>query len=231
MSHATRLHRFALAAAIVAVTLAGIAPLASAALRSPQVTFNYAPLQAYLNSIDGGINVATDQVDAPLFATGYVGNNDFTLMLKNASSASIGLYNGLDVVPAPYLLFSTTSIALYRALCHFDNTGGLTVSYMDDLGNVLGSATFSGVDRNHFGFYLNSGSGTVYSQDGRNGPNPQMLTYAGTSANYGDFFICMEPAPYSPSTSTFTGAVVILQSVAPTPTRGSSWGALKSLYR
>jgi hypothetical protein len=43
--------------------------------------------------------------------------------------------------------------------------------------------------------------------------------------------MCFEDQPYDPASSDFDDAVLLLQSVAPTPTRSTSWGELKARYR
>lgn len=201
-------------------------------LRAPQVGFNNSTLQGYLDSVDGGINTTTDQVNAQVFSTGFTGNTDFTLVLKTASGAAIGVYNSTaSGTPTLFQLFPSAAVAGYSVYCHFDASGALAVHLYDDVGAPLGTTNYSGVDRNHFGFYLTNGSTTYYGQDGRNGGNAHVLTYAGTGYNYGDWFECFESSAYNSGSSTFTGAIVLLQSVAPTPTRTESWGSLKNRYR
>jgi hypothetical protein len=231
MSSATRSTAAVISTLLAVVSLACSVSVASAfSLRAPQIAFASGPLQTYLNGVDGGIAVLTDQIDAPIFATGIAGNTDFTLTLKTATNASIGVYNGPTGSPL-FQLFPASAIDGYRVLCHFDGTGGLIVNLRDDLNNDLGNTTYSGVDRAHFGFYIQSPAGTFYTQDGRNAGQPQVLTYGGTGINFGDWFICFEEAAYNSGTSTFDGAVMVLQAVSPTPTRSTTWGALKSTYR
>jgi len=223
-----------MAAALVVGALAMSVTAASAfSLRAPQVAFNSGALQGYLTANDGGINVLTDQLDAQVFSTGITGNTDFTLTLKTAGGTAIGVYNQYDgVSPTLYQLFPAAAVAGYSCYCHFTTTGTLQASLYDENFSWLGITTYTGVDRSHFGFYIQGPQGTFFSQDGRNpGSNAQVLTYAGTGINYGDWWECFEAAPYNAGTSTFTGSVLVLQSVTPTPTRGTTWGQLKSNYR
>src|SRR5690242_1337371 len=62
---------------LLAATNAGAFPL-----RSPQVPFNPGPLQAYLNVVDPGINVTTQQLDAQVWSVSVTGNAELTLTLK-----------------------------------------------------------------------------------------------------------------------------------------------------
>ncbi len=226
------------AAAIVIAALGFSAAAANAfTLRNPQIVFNSVMLQGYLSAWDGGINANTDQLNAQTFSTGITGNTDFTLMLKNGNAVgtSVGIYNGSAVgTPTLYQLFPSAATSGYYVACHFDVTGSLTVSLFDNNSVYLGQVTYLGVDRSNFGFYITGPNGTKYSQDSRNGGLPQALTYAGTGINVGDYFECLEPGTFDPNYfGAFTGSILVLQSVTPTPvaTRTNSWGALKAAYR
>jgi len=224
----------ALVASVVLASAAG-----AVTLRTPQVSFANGSLQGLLNAWDGGINTATDQLDGQIFATSYSGNTDFTLLIKlggYSNSNVIGVYNGADASPTLYPLFPSYAVADYSVACKFRANGNLIVDLSDQNGQYLGSTTYTGVTRNFFGFYIAGPGGTFYSQDYRNGNQPQMLTYAGTNTgtnyNFGDWFECFNDTQYTP-TATFDSAVLMLQSVAPlpTPTNNRSWGSLKSTYR
>ena len=220
------------------VAVLAFASTASAfSLRSPQIPFNTSVLQPYLNSVDGGINVTTQQLDAQTFQTSVSGNADFTLLVKLTSYAagnSIGVYNTLDqsTSPALFELFPAAAANGWYVSCHFQTNGVLAVTLFDNTGLSQGVTNYTGVDRTHFGFYLfnNSRTRPYYTQDGRNG-GPQALTFAGTGANYGDWWLCFQDAIYIAPVSTFTGAVLELQSVIPTPVLGTTWGQLKATYR
>jgi len=217
------------------VLLIGASTANAFSLRSPQVVFNYTPLQNYLNSVGESINVATDQLDAQVWQSSVSGNTTFTLMFEltgNIYSNAIGVYNANDVSPALNQVFPGAATAGWFATCHFTSTGTLLVYLYDDTGTFQGLTSYSGVDRTHFGFYVQSPLGLWYSQDARNpANNAQILTYAGTGQNYGDWWECFESFNKNLVTPTYTGAVVLLQSVAPTPTANKSWGQLKATYR
>jgi hypothetical protein len=228
--------RWVLVSGVAALALAASVSAAGAfTLRSPQVAFANGSLQAYLNANDGGINTATDQLDAQVWASSVSGNATFTLMIElagNAGSNSIGVYNSTDP-PAPPLfqIFPGAATAGWFATCHFGPGGSLAVLLYDQNAVFQGQTNYAGVNRSSFGFYLMGPGGTFYSQDARNGGAPQMLTYLGTGNNFGDWWECFEDLPYGPTVSDFDDAVVLLQSVAPTPNNVTTWGHLKKLYR
>lgn len=204
--------------------------------RIPQIAVGGASLQTYLNANDGGINVNTDQVDAQVWTSSVSGNATFTLMIElagNAASNDIGVYNaGGPSNPPLYLIFPGAASAGWFATCHFGPGGSLIVFLYDQNAVFQGQTGYAGVNRTSFGFYLAGPGGTFYSQDARNaGGNPQVLTYLGTGRNFGDWWECFEDLPFAGSDHDFDDAILLLQSVAPTPTHGTSWGRLKSLYR
>jgi len=238
--------RLARVLGIVALALLAAAPVADAfCLRSPQVFFNAAPLQAYLNAVDGGINVTTDQQDAQTLSppVGSGPSWDLLLLLREATQAqALGLYNAASASDPPQLfpVFPATALPGSYALCHINASGSLIVFLFDPNNVFLGQNTYTGFDVSHFGFYAESGTTRIYQQDSRNGNRPQLLTFLGTGSEYGDLLICFEDAPYSPS-ATFISALIDLTQPSeapswqvpclPTPARASSWGRLKSIYR
>ena len=197
-------------------------------LRSPQVPFNFGPLQAYLNVVDSGINVAANQLDAQVWSVGITGNTDFTLMLKTpiAQGNEVGVYNGTAAVPTLFQVFPPGAVPGWYAALHFAG-GNLTVTMF--FGNaIMGQNFYPGVNPNSFGFYTLGPCGLWFSQDSRN-PNPQVLSYASNDL-LGDYWICFEECGYNPG-STFDGVVINIQSVRPTDATNSTWGKVKGLYR
>jgi hypothetical protein len=223
-------------AVVAVVAMAVMAPNASAFNpRSPQVAFNNASLQNYLNGVGESINTATDQLDAQVWTTSVSGNATFTLMIElagNAASNNIGVYNAnAGPSPALFQLFPGAASAGWYVTAHFGG-GNLSVALFDNNGNFQGSSNYAGVNANGFGFYLQGPGGTFYSQDARNaGGNPQMLTYAGTGVNFGDWWECFEDLPFNGGDADFEDAVLLLQSVTPTPTNRQTWGGVKATYR
>ena len=224
-----------LSALLAVVSLALVAGPASALnQRSPQVVFNYGPLQGYLNTVDPGINVATDQLDAQVWSVSVTGNSDFTLMLRSpiGFGDAFGVYNSsapIGPVPPLFQVFPGGAVAGWYATLHFGG-GNLVVSLFNQNSIFMGSTVYPGVSPNSFAYYLQGPGGLWFSQDARNAPaGPQMLTY-GSLGSPGDFWLCWDPVPYSPDGS-FDGVVINVQSVHPTPTGTGTWGKLKSDYR
>lgn len=229
--------RSIVAAAVVAsFTLIAVAPAqAQYAPRVPQVVFNYGSLQGYLNGLGESINVATDQVDAQVWQTGVSGNTEFTLMVElagNAAQNNIGIYNTGDAVPALFQVFPGAAQAGWFANVTFRNSPSRAIVTLFDFDAVIqGQTTYLNVDRTAFGFYLQNPGGTFYSQDARNGGAAHVLTYAGTGQNDGEWWQCFEDVALQSSDLDYDDAVLLLQSVVPTPTSATSWGRLKGLYR
>jgi hypothetical protein len=222
----------------MACTLGALAfaPAAGAfSLRSPQVAFNSGPLQGALTGYGESINVTTDQLDAQRWQSSVSGNSTFTLMVEltaNAASNNIGVYNASAASPTLYQLFPGAAGPGWFVTCHFSAGGGLSVFLYDDTGALQGTTSYTGVDRNDFGFYIQGPGGTYFSQDGRNpGLSAQVLTFAGSGANFGDWWEAFEDSSVAGGDKDFNDAVLLLQSIAPTPTRGQSWGGLKASYR
>ncbi len=226
--------------ALTLIVLAtGFAASASTAqpfpLRNPQVPFCTGSLQGYLNGVGETINVATDQLNAQVWSVSVSGNATFTLMIElagNAAANSIGIYNAN--APAPlFLVFPGAASAGWFATAHFGAGGSLVVSLFDNNSVFQGQTVYAGVNGQAFGFYLQGPGGLFFSQDVMNGGRAQVLTYAGTGVNFGDWWECFEDLPYQfPNCLTdFEDAVLLLQSVVPTPAHSKTWGSLKALYR
>jgi len=222
--------------AVGALAMLGAAAMASDAsafgLRVPQVPVGGASLQNYLNSKGESINVLTDQVNAQVWSTSASGNSVFTLMIElagNASGNALGVYNANDGAPTLFEVFPGSAAQGWHALISF-SSGNLVVTLFDNNSLIMGQALYVGVDKNAFGFYLAGPGGTFYSQDGRNGGTAaQMLTYAGTGMNFGEWWLCFEDT--AGGDRDFEDAVVILESVVPVATKQATLGAIKALYR
>jgi len=164
--------------AIALFAVALVHPDASAFnLRVPQIAFNNASLQGYLNANDGGINTLTDQLDAQVWTSSVSGNASFTLMIElagNASQNAIGIYN-TNAPPNPPLfqVFPGVASAGWHASAHFGG-GNLVVTLFDNNAIIQGQTFYAGVNPNAFGFYLQGPGGTFYSQDARNPAAPPM---------------------------------------------------------
>lgn len=221
--------------AVVAALVLTASSAFAFSLRSPQVAVAGGSLQGYLNANDGGINVLTDQLDAQQWTSSISGNASFTLMIElagNAPANNIGIYNtGAGPTPTLFQVFPGAASAGWFATVHFGG-GNLTVTLFDNTSAIMGQTFYSGVNANGFGFYLDGPGGVFYTQDARNpGGLPQMVTYAGTGQNYGDWWMAFEDLSSASSDLDFNDAVLLLQSVVPTPTGAKTWGAVKALYR
>ena len=198
-------------------------------LRSPQVPFNFGPLQAYLNVVDSGINVGASQLNAEVWSVSITGNTDFTLMLKTpvAQGNTVGIYDGPAAIPALFQVFPPGSVPGWYATLHFGG-GNVIVSTFNQFSAFQGSVGYGPINQNSFGFYTAGPCGTWFSQDSRN-PNPQVLSYASNDLP-GDYWVCFEECQYD-TASTFDGVVINIQSVRPTDATNSTWGKVKGLYR
>jgi hypothetical protein len=204
-------------------------PAAAFNLRAPQVPFNFLPLQNYLNLVDPGINVATQQIDAQVWSVSVTGNTDFTLMLKTGLGvgSAVGLYNA--GLPGPlFQVFPGGAVPGWYAALHFGG-GNLIVSLFDQNSVFMGQTFYPGVNPNNFGFYIMGPGGLWFSQDALNGGAPQLLAYNSPWLP-GDFWLCFEELPYNPQ-STFDGVVLNVQSIRPTPAGNTTWGRVKGQYR
>jgi hypothetical protein len=236
------------AAALVAVGVVS-ATVASAGgpfpPRVPQVVFNSASLQAYLNGQGESINVNTDQLNGQVWTTSVSGNASFTLMIElsgNAGGNSIGVYNAVGPPSTPPLcqIFPGAATTGWHAMAHFPANGNLVVTLFDQNSVIQGQSFYAGVNENGFGFYISGPGGTFRSQDALNpGGAAQILTYAGNGQNFGDWWECFEDQAVSAGggggegggANDFDDAVLLLQSVVPTEVNGRTWGNLKALYR
>jgi len=230
--------------ATAVLTVLGVvaaAPHANAfGLRLPQVPVLGGTLQGYVSSKGESFNVLTDQQDAQVWSSSASGNSLLTLMVEltgNAPANEIGIYNAGNPTPPLYQVFPGAAAQGWFAVMSFKTAPvRVVVTLFDNLSNVMGSTTYVGADANNFGFYIrNPANGVVlYSQDGRNpGASAQMLAYAGTGLNAGEWWLCFEDTAVTGggSDQDFDDAVCILESVNPLPVQQSTLGSLKAMYR
>jgi hypothetical protein len=226
---ATRFTGFFAALSVIALLATG----ASAALRVPQVAVAGGTLQGYLNGVGESINVLTDQDATQTWQSTVSGNSTGTLMIELSGDAAvnnIGLYNASLAAPPLYLVFPGAAASGWFAVASFETAPTrVVVNLFDNLANFVGSSTYLGADATNFGYYLQGPVGGVfYTQDARNpGAAPHALTYAGTGANSGQWWLCWEDG----TDQDFDDAVLFLESIAPTPVSKTSWGALKRRFR
>ncbi|HET6462579.1 MAG TPA: hypothetical protein VFH33_02165, partial [Candidatus Krumholzibacteria bacterium] len=63
------------------------------------------------------------------------------------------------------------------------------------------------------------------------GAKPQMVTYAGTGQNTGEWWLCFEDLAPNVTDDDFEDAVLVLESVNPVAVHPTTLGAVKALYR
>ncbi len=221
------------------VLLLGMAMLACAApagafpLRSPQVVFASAALQAKLDALDPGARADASQLDASVWSTASLGTRDFTVMRQagNAAGLSFGLYDATAAVPQRLEILPAAVTGHWFAAVHFWPQGNFAVALYDSSFVFQGQTTYNVFIRGGFGFYVEGPCGTWYSQDARN-PGPQMLAYPGAGGTdpVRDVWLAASACPSSPA-SAFTDDLVEIQGVYFTPAHAATWGQLKAHYR
>jgi hypothetical protein len=209
---------------------------ADAALRVPQVPVLGGSLQAYFGGIGESINVNTDQDATQAWTKTSSSTQTHTIQFQgsvNAAAHILGMYNSADAVPALYVLMSGAVGPLGFSTATFGVGGTLTINRFDSNANFLSSTVYAGADPNGFGFYLSGPNGTYFSQDARNpGGLAQALSYRGTGANTGTWFICWEESNRSAGADDdFDDEVLLMESVNPTPVSRTSWGQIKARFR
>jgi len=204
-------------------------------LRTPQVPLNGAELQNYLNGVGESIDVYTQQLAAQVCSTAVSENSSFSLMIELAGYAdqnTIGVYDAFQPTPTLYEVFPGQAGPGWVGLVYFLASGDLVVNLFDDTGTLRMHTVHPGVNTSKVGFYIRGPGGTYYSEDGRNGGNPQAVMYEGTGRNWGDLWLCWEDLPYAGgSDRDFNDAILMLQSLQPVPTVPLTWGAVKARYR
>ena len=219
------------------LTLALFATSAFAALRVPQFPVQGGSLQGYLNGVGEAINVLTDQQDVQRWQSTVSNNSTFTIQIEiagNAAANTFGIYNASNPAPPLYQVFPGAATNGWFAVASFRTAPiRVVVNLFDANAAIQGTTTYLGADRNDFGFYEQGPAGTFYSQDARNPGNwPQVLTYAGTGINSGNWWLCFEDVSINGGNSDgdFDDAVLFCESVNPTPVSKTSWGDLKKRF-
>ncbi len=210
--------------------------VADAALRSPQVPVLGGTLQAYLNSVGESILVNSAQNSTQLWTPTISTTTHYTLMLESSPNATLnnfGIYNGSDAAPLLRLLLAGAATPQAFVTATFKPGNVLVVNRFDALGNFIGGQTFTGVDPTGFGFYLQGPNGTFYTQDARNpGGRAQAVTYQGTGANAGTWWLCFEENSVAAgSDQDYDDCVIQMESVNTTPVSTTTWGRLKARFQ
>jgi hypothetical protein len=216
-------------------------------LRNPQVAFNSAGLQAFLNEWPGGIQANLDQLDAQAISLVHV-TRTFSVEYLQGSGIEFGVYDPtLGGSTARFPLFTAASARGSGAVCSLAGDSALVALEFDSLGVLVRNARISWSAHGNYGFYVEGPGGTWYSQDSRNAGDPHALTYAATGVYFGSIIECFEPGEFdADNPDSFTGLIVIIEpSDCPspsvragrafgtdcTPVVPSTWGDLKLRYR
>lgn len=225
----------ALGMALTTIASASTSVVPPYPLRSPQVAVNGNELQNYLDGLGEAINVQTDQLAAQVYIPSVSGNSAMTLMIELAGNLDqnvLGVYDAKQAVPVLYPVFPGAANAHWSAMVMFLASGDLVVNLFDDLGAPQGHTVFPGANIQRVAFYLDGPGGLFYSEDARNGGDPQALMFAGTGRNTGDFWVCWEDLHFNQgSDHDFNDEVLLVQSLEPVPAATSTWGKVKAQYR
>jgi hypothetical protein len=207
---------------ILALSIIVMSGPVSSAPRNPQVPVIGGGLQAYLISVGESINVQTDQEDAPVWSHALSGDVTCTIQFQSSPNAfiqQIGIYNSTAVIPPLFFLMSGSVGPLGFSTFSFRPGNIVVVNRFDALGNFLGTTTFGGVDPAHFGFYLTTPGGTVFSQDERNpGSSAHMLVFPGHGRNSGSWWVAFDELDSATAgDQDFDDLVMLCESVNPVP--------------
>jgi len=216
---------------------------AQAELRVPQEPIPVGTLQSQLNALGESINVLTDQLNIQRWTKTISGNSAMTLQISLPAVGvghELGLYSATDPgIPVPYkVLPSGTAQGGFAMASLRSGPDRITVTLFDADGNPQGpTVTQFGLNILDFGYYIKNLDGSIgYSQDSRQpGTNDaRVLTYAGTGANSGCWWLCFEDNLAEQDGGDgrdFDDAVMFVESINPTPVSRTSWGNLKSRFR
>lgn len=207
-----------------------LASSALAAARSPQVPVSGTALATFFAAQGQAIAVNSQQLD--LQRTSVPASTGFGMRTFVGASVSHGIYNAAAIAPALYQVYPGAATMGWFAVASF-RTGPqrLIVNLLDASNTLQGQSTFLGADNTDFGFYEAGPGGTFYSQDARNASgNARMLAFNGTGAFAGSTWLCTETGT-GPG-GDFADIITFVDlSLAPVPTRASSWSRVKQLFR
>jgi len=198
-------------------------------------------LSGLFTSFGESINVGTQQDATQVWGHTVSGSTGYTIMFQSSPSTAlhtIGMYNANALPLGPSSMFPLLDGSLGPqafATATFRPGNVLVVNRFDASANPLGATTYTGVNNNSFGFYVDfdntAPTGMVFTQDYRNG-RAGALTFAGTGPNLGTWWLCFdEGADAGTGDNDFDDEVIILESVNPTPVSSATWGQLKARFR
>ena len=232
--------RFYSAALASVVALAALAAPAQAALRTPQIAFNSASLQARLNGFGESINVLSQQNVSLVWGSTVSTNATMTIQFElagNPHGNEIGIaalnaagnqVTGLDpVFPSANLASGWFAVASFRP------GNLLKVNLFDPSAALITTLSYSGVNRSLFAYYVKNAGGTFNSHDGFNADGKaHALAFAGTGQNTGCWWLTFEDASISNyANADFDDALLFMESLNPTPVNHTTWGSVKARFR
>ncbi len=209
----------------------------AASPRSPQVIVSGGTLQTYLNGKGESINVGSDQVDIQTWKSTISGNSALTLQISlgGVGGNEIGLY-GAHSHATRFPIFPATAPAGWFAVVSLRSVAPkLIINLFDEVGQHQTRTAVTNFEIDNFGYYIkNVDNGVGHTEDGHNPNNsPSALTYAGTGDNTGCWWLCFEDRLYGDGgrDNDFDDAVLLLESVNPTPVTKTTWASVKARFR
>ena len=231
--------RFYSAALATMAAIAVLSAPAHAALRVPQLAFASTSLQNRLNAFGESINVLTAQQQGLVWGSTISTNTTMTIQFELAGNPHLNEF-GLaalnatgNTVTGVDPIFPAADLGTgFFAVASFRPGNVLKVNLFDPTAGLVSTTTYSGVNRNLFGYYLKNANGTFYSHEGFNlDGKVHALVYAGTGQNLGCWWMSWEDTLDPTATADYDDALVFLESLNPTPVNHTTWGSVKARFR
>ncbi len=230
----------------VAAALLGLALITTTAFAvTPPEGMNIRPvhvdtptLQTYFTSIGQTIDVQADQAPIALWTTSPSNNSTFTFKLETTLGNAVGLYNG-GMCASEYELFPAEATAGWFAVTSFDvgAKGRVVVNLFDNMALLRSSTVYTGVNSDAFGFFVHPlgwfhPDNCYHSEDHENGlaQTPQMLVFPATGRGAGSWWLAIQSNSNLNTPTSFSDALVFLESVNITPAVPATWGTIKRMY-
>jgi hypothetical protein len=227
---------YSVALAIVAAMAVFNAP-AQAGLCVPQTNFSCTSLQNNLNAWGESIDVLTQQQEGLVWGSSVSTNTTMTIQFQlagNPNHDEFGIVGLSSTGPSGFFpVFPSANFGTgWFAVASFRPGNVLKVNIFDPSATLVGSATYSGVDRTRFAYYLKNSNGTFYSHVGYNLDGKiHSLVYAGTGANTGCWWMAWEDSLNPDASADYNDGLMFLESLNPTPVSRTTWGTVKSRFR
>jgi hypothetical protein len=106
------------------------------------------------------------------------------------------------------------------------------VNLFDASATVIKTATYTGVDRSRFLYYVKNSNGTFFSHLGYNPDGKaHSLVFAGTNLNKGSWWMAWEDSMNPNSTADFGDGLLFLSALNPTAVSHATWASVKARFR